>query len=205
LVVTEADLSEYPGWHGWLFAWTVKRADVCFVNSDATARHVERRYRVPRSKLRVLHQAVPQAAWTYSWRGPRRRSQRPVIGVLGRLEHPKKGHVVLLEALAALQARGTDAELEIVGDGPARALLEERVRTLGLSDRVRFLGTIIPPWERLASWDALVVPSLFEGFGNVVAEGLAVGTPVIVTSSGGPEDILVHGETGLLVPPGDVD
>ena len=112
--------------------------------------------------------------------------------------------MVLFDALVRLRDRGIDVDVDVVGDGPDRAMLEQRAESLGLGDRVLFAGEEVPPWARFTRWDVLVVPSLHEGFGNVVVEGLAVGVPVVATDCGGPAEILAGGE-GVLVPPGDPD
>lgn len=115
---------------------------------------------------------------------------------------PRKNVGGLLDALA----RQTDAEttLTVVGDGPRRSELERRARTLGLDDRVRFLGKRDRASVRTVLWaaHAFVLPSHHETFGVVLLEAMATGLPVLATASGGPED-LVTPEAGLLVPPGD--
>ncbi|MEF8940414.1 MAG: glycosyltransferase, partial [Salinivenus sp.] len=123
------------------------------------------------------------------------------IVTVGRLS-PQKNVGGLLDALA--RQAGTETTLTIVGDGPRRSELEQQARTLGLKNRVRFLGQCDRGSVREALWDAhaFVLPSHHETFGVVLLEAMATGLPVLATASGGPED-LVTPETGLLVPPGD--
>ena len=129
---------------------------------------------------------------------------RPRAVFAGRLAR-EKGLTTLLDAFASVRARVPDAELEIAGDGPLRPELERHAAPM--ADRVRFLGHIArPEMERrfAAAW-AQAVPSLWhEPFGNVTTEAMMRGTAVVASDVGGQSDIVRHGSTGYLVPPGDV-
>jgi glycosyltransferase involved in cell wall biosynthesis len=109
---------------------------------------------------------------------------------------------VLLRALQQIRA---DWQLEVVGDGHARASLEALACELGISDRVRFAGwvdDVNPCYERAR---CVVVPSVWpEPFGIVGIEALSHGRPVVGSDVGGIPDWCRHAETGLLAPPGDV-
>lgn len=111
----------------------------------------------------------------------------------------EKNVELLLEALAACADRRS--VLAIAGDGPEREALESYARHLGVSGRVRFLGTVertrLP--ELYASADAFVFPSVSETQGIVLAEAMAAGALVIAAQNGQNEDVL--GDAGILVPP----
>src|SRR5205823_14267225 len=81
--------------------------------------------------------------------------------------------------------------------------LEAQIRSRGLEHVCRFLGTIREIETVLAAADVVALPSLYEGMPNVVLEAMAMGCPVIATAVGGSLELVRHGETGLLVPPGD--
>ena len=113
----------------------------------------------------------------------------------------------LIDAWAALAAGGEITErdlLVIVGDGPSRADLNQRVQSVGLTQCVRFTGTI--PQSDVSNWIAasnvLCLPSRNEGTPNVVVEALASGVPVVATRVGGVPDLVRDGENGYLVNPG---
>jgi glycosyltransferase involved in cell wall biosynthesis len=95
----------------------------------------------------------------------------------------------------------------VVGRGPARPGLEALASDLGLADRTRFTGFVDDPRrdELLAEARVCVCPSEKEGWGLTVMESNAVGTPVVATDADGLRDSVRHGETGYLVPDGDVD
>ena len=117
----------------------------------------------------------------------------------------QKGLDVLLAALAELPS-GLDWSLDIVGDGPSRPALAEQAARLGLAGRVRFAGwaarAAMPDILRAA--DLFVFASRDEGMPNAVLEAMASGLPVAATRISGNEELVLDGETGLLVPPDDV-
>ncbi len=121
--------------------------------------------------------------------------KRPVLAFAGRLTAQKDLGV----ALAALRLLD-GVRLVIAGDGPERARLEAAA-----SERVEFLGPL--PREEvlglLRASDAAILTSAWENFPHGVVEALAVGTPVIATRTGGVGELVVDGENGLLVEPGD--
>ena len=116
---------------------------------------------------------------------------------IGRLVH-QKDFFNLLEAVSLVRDT-REVELTILGDGPKRRALEDKVRVLGLSECVQMPGFVSDPHRWLSACDLFVLPSRFEGFGNVVVESLAAGTPVVATDCGGPRDILSSADFGLLV------
>jgi glycosyltransferase involved in cell wall biosynthesis len=90
-----------------------------------------------------------------------------------------------------------------VGDGELRPALEAQALRLGLGAQVHFTGWRDDVPALVALGDLFVLPSLNEPFGRVLIEAMATGKAVVATAAGGVPEIVVHGETGLLVPPGD--
>lgn len=122
-----------------------------------------------------------------------------VVGWAGRLTAIKRP-LDLVETLALVD----DAVLVIAGDGELRSQVELRAHQLGFSDRVRVLGYVpnIAAWY--AAFDALLLTSANEGTPVVAIEALAAGVPVVATDAGGTRAVVDDGETGYLVPVGDV-
>jgi glycosyltransferase involved in cell wall biosynthesis len=120
----------------------------------------------------------------------------------------RKGLMTLLEALAARPA--PSAVLAVAGDGGFEpsfaAAAKRRAERLGLAQRVEWLGPLYDSVlaERLATSQALAVPSSYEGFGIAYLEGMAFGLPAIGGSDGGASEVIRDGENGFLVRPGDV-
>lgn len=125
---------------------------------------------------------------------------------VGRLDSYRKGVHFLLQALKKLNEEKLPCKLTIIGDGPYRPRLEGLARDLNLRN-TEFLGRI--PNARLPVYynqaDMFVLPSCAEGMSNVVLEAMACGLPVIATSVGGNPELVENEETGLLVPPENVE
>jgi glycosyltransferase involved in cell wall biosynthesis len=119
----------------------------------------------------------------------------------------KKGQLLLIDALSRLAAEGRVYELTLVGDGPLRGEIEERIDELGLKRQVKLVG-----WadaqevkHHIETARALVLPSLGEGLPVVVTEAFALGRPVVCTDVGGVRELVEHGVNGWVIPPGSVD
>jgi colanic acid/amylovoran biosynthesis glycosyltransferase len=132
--------------------------------------------------------------------------ERPRLVNVGRLAE-QKGQLLLVEALAQLQSRRIDFELVIVGNGPMRAELEQRISHYGLEEKVRITGYLSNEDVRreLQHARALVLPSFAEGLPIVIMEALAQGRPVISTYIAGIPELVEPGVNGWLVPAGAVE
>jgi colanic acid/amylovoran biosynthesis glycosyltransferase len=123
---------------------------------------------------------------------------------VGRLS-PEKGQIGLVDAFSCVLRRGVDAELFLVGDGPERSRIEQRVRDSSLGDRFQLLGRA-PEAQTLAaiaSADILVLSSFMEGLPVVLLEAMALGIPVIAPALAGIPELIRHAETGMLFTVGD--
>jgi glycosyltransferase involved in cell wall biosynthesis len=156
---------------------------------------------IPRSAVRVIYCGIDSAHFTPDATA---RAARPTFAYLGRLKK-YKGVDIVLRAFAGLARQ--DAVLEVAGTGDQRPALEALARSLDLGDRVRFLG-FVSESEKLAllrrAW-ALALASPKEGWGITNLEAAACATPVIASDSPGIRESVRDGETGFLVPHGDVD
>lgn len=125
--------------------------------------------------------------------------QERLVVLVGRL-HPQKDIATLVEAATRL---APDVRVVVVGEGPQRAELEARIARLGLAHRVQLVGARADAADHMAAADVVVMCSIWEGFGLVVAEALALRRPVVATAVGPVPEMVVDGETGRLVPPSD--
>lgn len=128
----------------------------------------------------------------------------PLIGSVCRLI-AQKGLDHALDAFALVAAEFPAAHYVIAGEGPLRAALEAQAARLGLQERVHFLGWRDDAPAIFAALDLLLAPSLWEGFGLVFLEAMALGVPVISTQVSAIPEVIADGETGWLVPPGDAE
>jgi glycosyltransferase involved in cell wall biosynthesis len=181
--------------------------DAYTVNAAIVGEVLRSRDHVPVAKVHTIYNGVEAEACTASAVECARQSANapegtPLVGIVGRLA-PEKGHGVFLAAAAEVARRLPSARFVVAGDGPLREMLELQARELGIADRVAFLGAVRPVAPVLAALDLLVVASHFEGCSNVILEAMAAGRPVVATSVGGNPELVVPGETGVLVPDGD--
>ncbi len=125
---------------------------------------------------------------------------------VGRLSE-QKGHFVLLEALALLAKEGRKLKVVLVGGGELRAVIEQRMRELGIESSVSITGFVSQERvvEELRAARALVLPSLGEGLPVVIMEAYALGRPVVSTFIAGIPELVTPGQSGWLVPAGSVD
>jgi glycosyltransferase involved in cell wall biosynthesis len=122
--------------------------------------------------------------------------------------HPHKGFEYVVEALARLRDEGLDLRGTIVGGGPLEAALRARVARAGLDGVVTMTGAltqseVFPHYARARVFVLMAQPEWHWGIPNVIIEALAAGNAVITTRFGSVEELVKHGETGLLVPPRD--
>jgi glycosyltransferase involved in cell wall biosynthesis len=124
-----------------------------------------------------------------------------LLGTVGRLI-PLKGHQYAIDALAMLRdVMPTDAVWVVVGAGPECQALQERAVALGIGDRVKFIGQRDDVPRIVAALDVLVHPTTAEGFGLVLLEAMIQSTPIVATEVGALPEIIIHGQSGVLVPP----
>ncbi len=194
--------------HAKRFAYYVKLADHVVAVSEDLQRTLARRVGVT-EHVSVIHNGIDGKRFT--------RDEGAIARIRAELgvapdEHlvgtavvlsKQKGIVHLLGAAQRVIARDPKVRFAIAGDGPLRAELEQHAATLGLGDRVRFLGYRSDIPQFVSALDTYVLSSLWEGLPLALLEGLAIGVPLVATTVGGNPEVIVEGENGYLVPPKD--
>lgn len=127
-----------------------------------------------------------------------------VVGTVGRLD-PIKNLPLLLEALVRARRREPRLRAILIGDGSARASLEEQVRRLGLQGVVTLTGYRPDAPHLVGALDLFVLSSFSEGTSLALLESMAAARPAVVTEAGGSPEIVRDGHTGWVVPPDDVE
>ena len=134
-----------------------------------------------------------------------------ILYVAGFVE--KKGHILLLDVLEKLKSQGRMIDCELIGDGPLLSRMKGHAERLGILDQVHFLGARSHDEvrDRMLQADCFVMPAItdsaqsMDGIPVALMEAMAIGLPVIASRLSGIPELVIHGETGLLVQPGERD
>lgn len=190
----------------WAYRLTNRLADVTTHVSEEAAREYEQAGAVPPGGILTVYNGINVERFAdksgANGRGCGQiQSGRRLVLSVGRLV-PEKNQAALLRAFALIEGRHRDTDLWLVGEGPLRADLEALRAELGLDGRVCLVGKRDDVPALMRGADLLVLSSQVEGFGLVVAEAMASGTPVVATNVGGVSEVMQ--DHGILVPPGDV-
>jgi glycosyltransferase involved in cell wall biosynthesis len=173
-------------------------ADVHIAVSRGLAQYLAETEGFSEDGFHIVHYGIQARDEPQPYDGP------PRLLCIGRLI-PIKGHLVLLRAFAQALQEVPDLELRIAGRGPLHPALRAIIDELGLGSGVRLLGQVSPIQTAIEHVGVVVVPSLGEGFGMVALEAMERARPVIASAVGGLVDIVRDGQTGILVPPGEVE
>lgn len=176
---------------------TSRWVDKIVVVSKAIKNTLVAREKISSEKIEVIYNGIDLRNFKADYK--KGGKSVPKVGIVGRL-HPDKGHRYFLKAAAQTIKKKPKVEFLIVGHGPLREELEDLSNELGLSDKVVFAGGRRDIPQIMFSLDILVLSSLEEGLGNVLLEAMASGKPVVATKVGGVPEIVLDGETGILVP-----
>jgi sugar transferase (PEP-CTERM/EpsH1 system associated) len=174
--------------------------------SEDIFKHTAKHYRIDRNRLYRIINGVDLAKFVDSTRKPFQRNafhaNEKVICAVGRLS-PEKSHETLLESFSMVNRDIKNTKLLIVGDGIQKSYLVNITKKLSIENSVVFMGTRTDVPEILWKTDIFILPSLTEGISLTLLEAMAAGKPIVATNVGGNPEVVVDGETGILVPPKD--
>lgn len=191
------------------FLWFYHWADAIVTVSQGVANSLAQLANRPLRRVHTIYNPVvtpemlvkAQEPVNHPWFAP---EERPVIISVGRLQ-ALKDFPTLIRAFALVRQQ-MPVRLMILGDGEERPRLEALIEELDLKSDVALPGFVSNPYAFMSKASVLAMSSLCEGFGNVIAESLACGTPVVTTDCpSGPAEILDFGKYGSLVPLADVE
>ena len=188
-----------------LAARLYRRAAAVVAVSDGMRRAFVEELRLPPDRVHTIYNPFDPSLDAMLTPPPDHRWLRedgPVLVAVGRLA-PQKGYPVMLRALAEVR-RSVPARLLVLGDGEERARLEALAAELGLADEVDFLGFVPNPFAYMRAASAYLLSSHWEGFPFVLVEASRAGAAIVATNCPyGVDEVVVPGESGLLVPPAD--
>lgn len=186
-----------------LIRWAARQAKASIGVSSAL---VQRLWQlgVDESRLHVMRNGVDAGLFRpydmYQVRAELGITGAPIVLTVGNL-HEHKGQRLVIDAFARVLQVHPGAHLLVIGEGPDRAMLAQRVEALRLQDNTTFVGTV--PNTELAAWysasDVMVLASSREGWPNVLLEAMACGTPVVASAVGGIPEAVQSSEVGRLV------
>jgi glycosyltransferase involved in cell wall biosynthesis len=181
--------------------------------ADFTRRYLIEAYKIPAEKVALIYQGTDTERFRHSKRALKEAKNRypiqgnasPILGSIGSFE-PRKGHPVLFEALVEVAKNALpDVHLMMVGDGPDESKLRKMAKSLGLGRNVSFFPFTDEPNYIYEQLDMTILPSLNkEGLPNVLLESMSMGVPVVSSNIGGIPEIVIDGETGFMVEPGNI-
>jgi len=186
--------------------WVDRRLARLIAVSEAARKAMIRREGLPPEKISTVHNGIPLPS--LAGPGASCRPEPPVgsaeavVVTVCRLAR-EKGVAGLIEAVPRVLRDNPDTRFVIVGDGPLRADLEAKASALGITGVVTFTGFRPDAGQFIAGCDLFVLASPAEPFGLVLLEAMALAKPVVAVGTGGPAEIVLDGQTGLLVPPAD--
>lgn len=188
-------MSIFNRFFGWLiFRWLWRYADKTIVNSKDIKDEVLKLFSIPARDIELIYnpiniEEIDRLSREETGTEHKRIDGDPILINIGNL-NVSKGHVYLLKAFASVSAKRR-SRLVIIGDGPLKPMLKNMADSLGISDKVEFLGWQSNPYKFLARSSLFVLSSIYEGFPNAILEAMACRCPVVAFDCpSGPREIL---------------
>ena len=192
-----------------LMTWAYKRPHAIVAVSGGVADALSNELKIDRNKITTIYNPIfsedlvkrAQESILHPWI---KKTSKSFILSAGRLTKAKDFETLIL-AFKEVR-KNKDCNLIILGEGELRYKLEKLIKGLNLEDYVQLLGFVDNPYAWMSKAELFVLSSIQEGFGNVIVEAMACGTPVVSTDCpSGPSEILEDGRWGELVPPSNVE
>ncbi len=193
----------------WLLRHTRTLPDRVICVCEAVRNHVLEKEGLDVTRVEVIHNGIPPIGNHARETGRERDrlgfgEQDQIVGIVANLNRPVKGVSYFIESIPHVISKVPSARFLIVGGGRLERELREKARALGIEPFVRFVGFQHEVERYYAMMNVSALTSHSEGLSLTLLESMAHGLPVVVTRVGGNPEVVVDGESGYLVPPGDV-
>ncbi|KPJ58989.1 MAG: hypothetical protein AMJ42_02355 [Deltaproteobacteria bacterium DG_8] len=177
--------------------------------SESVKRYIVQKSKIPVEKISVIYNGVNvrkhNSLQTQNVKAPFDiEAKDMILMTVGRLQK-QKGHYYLFHAILKVRKEVAKIKLLIIGEGEEENNLKNLAESLDLTDQIIFTGLRFDVENILSMAKIFILPSLWEGMPNTLLEAMAAGRPVIATDVGGVPELVINGETGVLVPPKDSD
>ena len=195
--------------HYYAYKLAAKKIDRIVAVSEDIRTRVIRERRLADEKVVTIHYGVDLKKFAPEDQALKKADigvsdENTVLGTVARFDHPK-GHKHLIAAAPEIVKKYPNVRFVFVGDGPLRQDVEQQIHRLGLDQYFILLGFRRDVKQLLGLFDLFILPSESEGLPNAVLEAMACSNPVVASAVNGVVEVVVDGETGFLVPPGDPD
>jgi glycosyltransferase involved in cell wall biosynthesis len=197
----------------YLFRWLLRNCKAVIFVCEAQKSYWQKRFPFLEQTSHVIHNGVDVDHFCREQWAEHAIQQRRSLGIPREATvichvaafRPEKGHGILLEAFDRVRRQVDNVYLIFAGDGPLRPSVEKHAANKGLISSVRFIGNVPDIRPVLAASDLTVLASTaVETFSMAMLESLAMEVPMVATNMGGTAEAVISGNTGLIVPPGDV-
>jgi glycosyltransferase involved in cell wall biosynthesis len=194
----------------WLNRFLARWQTKIIVISDWVGKFLQEIEGIPTDKIVRIHYGLQPETLAEQYEPQYVRQQLlipagvPVIGTIGRVTE-QKGHTYLLQAIAKVKTQFPELRVVILGDGELRTELERQATNLGVETNVIFTGYRKDAIKLLSGFDFFVFPSLWEGFGLVLLEAMALRKAIVASAVSAIPESVLDGQTGILTPPKNVD
>lgn len=192
----------------WLWFRIMRLSQTIITVTEGIGEEVSRYGNIPRDKVKAIYNGIDLTGQAPA---PSRENLRKesgfsrddfLIGTVGNLR-AIKGQKYLVQAMPEILAKIGRAKVVLIGSGEEQENLQKLAAQLHISDKIKFLGYRENAGRLIGMFDVFVLPSLSEGFPNVLLEAIVAGVPVVATNAGGIPEIVRHGKEALLVNPAD--
>lgn len=189
----------------WLNRFLIRRVDFVISVSEQCRQDLLKTFKISADKTITIPIGIDiKSAPSVDEDLPELRDRTPILVSVASLV-PEKNHLALLRIFSKVQTVFPNSQLLIIGDGPLKDVISNRIRELGLTSSVKMLGSRNDVLGIVKKSDLIVLPSLIEGLPGVILEAMYCKTMVVANDVGGISEVISHGITGWLVDPGEED